>query len=337
MVAPAAPADGDPVVIVGMACRLPGGVASPADLWSLVGGRPRRHRPVPGRPGLDRGPAPGGFLDGATDFDADFFGISPREALAMDPQQRLMLEMSWEALERAGIDPASLRDLRHRGVHRRHGAGLPGPAERHLRRHTGPRADRRFGQRRVGPGRVRAGPGAARRCPWTPRARRRWSRCTGRPGAAARRVLARARRRRHRHVEPRDVRGVRPAGRAGLRRPLQGVLRRRRRHRLVRGRRRARGRAPLRRGPQRPPGARGRTRLGGEPGRRLQRADRTERPLTAAGDPPGAGRRRADRRPTSTPSRRTAPARRWATRSRRRRCWRRTARAVRTGRCGSAR
>ncbi|MEV4744718.1 type I polyketide synthase, partial [Streptomyces sp. NPDC049555] len=108
----------EPIAIVGMACRYPGGVTSPEDLWHLVttgsdavSGFPD-DRGWEGFPDTGQYPHLGGFLDRAADFDPGFFGISPREALAMDPQQRLTLELSWEALERAGIDPTSLRGTR---------------------------------------------------------------------------------------------------------------------------------------------------------------------------------------------------------------------------------
>ncbi len=114
------PEDGEPIAVIGLGCRLPGGIESPEDFWRFLDaggdgigdvpeGRWETFAPAEDLAGV---PARGGFLDDVAGFDAEFFGITPREAAAMDPQQRILLEVAWAALEHAGIPPASLRGTR---------------------------------------------------------------------------------------------------------------------------------------------------------------------------------------------------------------------------------
>ena len=232
----------EPIAIVGMGCRFPGDVQTPADFWKLVSSGTDAISPFPtdrdwdlerlidadaGKPGTVYS-REGGFVSGAADFDAGFFGIGASEAASMDPQQRLVLETAWEALEQAGMLPADLRgsetgvftgacvtdyhgrvdgDLEAFRLHRHHAELRLRPALLRVRA-RGPRDD---GRHRVLVLAGRAAPGL--------------------PGPALGRVLDGAGRRHLDHGHAVPVRGLRAPARPGPRRALQGVRGRRRRRR----------------------------------------------------------------------------------------------------------
>ena len=322
------------------------GRTRPEDLWELLRRRRRRDLGLPRRPRLGRRarsttPTPttpgtcsyareGGFLDDVADFDADFFGISPREALAMDPQQRLLLEI---VLGGARATPASTR------------ASLRGSRDRRLRRRDVPGLRRRLARLRDS----RATSAPARGSVVSGRI----SYTLGLEGPAVTVDTACSSSLVALHLACQALRGgecslalaggvdgdghartpsieFTPPARPRPRRPLQVVRRGGRRHRLGRGRRACwcwSGSPTRERNGHR--GAGRGPRLRRQPGRRLQRPDRPQRPLAAAGDPRRRWPTPASRPPTSTRSRRTAPAPRSATRSRRRRCSPPTARTAR--------
>ena len=332
----------EPIAIVGMSCRYPGGVSSPEELWELVASGSdaiaefptdrgwdleRLYDPDPDHPGTSY-TREGGFLYDAGEFDAGVLRDQPR---ARRWRWTPSSGCCWKRPGRPSKTPASTRRrcaAARPACSRGHVPGLRlAPARVGRRGPRGLPADGQRRQRRLGPRRLHLRPGG----PGGDGGHRllllAGGAAPGLPGAALGRVLAGAGRRRDGDGDARRVRRVLPPARPAPRRALQvlratradgtgwsegvGVLllerlsdAQRNGHQVLGG------------------GARQR----GQPGRRQQRADGAQRPLPAARDPPGARRTPASRRRRSTRSRRTARAPRWATRSRRRRCWRPMAR-----------
>ena len=291
-------AEREPIAIVGMACRFPGGVTSPDELWRLLDDGGDAIGGLPADRGWDLAAlaagstaSEGGFLPGAGRFDADFFGIGPREALAMDPQQRMLLETSSEALEHAGIDPAELRGT-PAGVFvgtngQDYPALLAGSTEE-LGAYTGTGRAASVVSGRVSYVFGLEGPAVTVDTACSSslvavhlavQSLRSGESSLALAGGVT--VMS----------TPNSFLEFTRHGRAGGGRPVQGVRRRRRRDRLVGGRGTAGAGAALRRPPPGSSGAGRGVRLGGEPGRRVERPDRPQRTGAAAGDPPRAGGR----------------------------------------------
>lgn len=303
--AAATASDDDPIAIVSMACRYPGGVTSPEELWQLVeegrdvvsafptdrGWATDIHDTVPGTPGKSLTDQ-GGFLYGAADFDAEFFGISPREAQAMDPQQRLLLEIAWETVERAGIDPHALRGS-DTGVFAGvmyHDWGLRlGPLPEHVVSYHGNGSLASVVSGRVAYTLGIEGPAVTvdTACSsslvalhWAAQALRRGDCSLALAGGVT--VMS----------TPDTFVDMKPAARPGHRRAVQVVRQRCGRHRLGRGCRHAPAGAALRRRTQRSPGPRPRPGLRRQLRRCLQRSDSTQRARSTARHPTGVERRR---------------------------------------------